>query len=382
MISYAQNGEDVVLARLLGPGPGFYVDCGAADPHRASVTRYFYDLGWTGINIEPREQAARALTTARPHDVTLCAAVGDRDGEVVLTVREDDPDQSFVSDDATDGVTVPMRSLDSILAEHSPARIDFLKIDVEGHEKAVLEGIDLTRWRPKVIVIEAIKPWSTERTDAEWRHLITGRGYDEALFDGINLYFVAEESGIQTPVPPASALDRYEPHRFAVLQQRVAAQEARINALTGSPGPVDEAHVSALQAALLSIEEELGRRDAVLQDPPAVPVVEPSPALGPRFLVLGSGGDAERLRDVLAKALGVDPLVVAHPGDVDWSALPERCVLQLDWRPTRLLTGLVRQQGIRPVVVDGSTDWAGLPGTTSVRSEDLEAGAAALVEGL
>jgi FkbM family methyltransferase len=47
------------------------------------------------------------------------------------------------------------RTLESILVESkSPRAIDLLSIDVEGNEKAVLEGIDFSLWNFKYIVIE------------------------------------------------------------------------------------------------------------------------------------------------------------------------------------------------------------------------------------
>ncbi|HZY84782.1 MAG TPA: hypothetical protein VFE78_08120, partial [Gemmataceae bacterium] len=53
MISYAQNGEDVLLGRLFGGQPdGFYVDVGASDPTDLSLTRHFYERGWRGVNVE------------------------------------------------------------------------------------------------------------------------------------------------------------------------------------------------------------------------------------------------------------------------------------------------------------------------------------------
>ena len=53
MISYAQNAEDVVLARVFaGRNTGRYVDVGACDPVRDSVTKHFYDHRWRGINVE------------------------------------------------------------------------------------------------------------------------------------------------------------------------------------------------------------------------------------------------------------------------------------------------------------------------------------------
>jgi len=68
LISYAQNFEDVMLARVFhGRKNGFYVDVGAADPINLSVTKWFYDLGWSGINVEPNRKLFERLA-ADPHE--------------------------------------------------------------------------------------------------------------------------------------------------------------------------------------------------------------------------------------------------------------------------------------------------------------------------
>ena len=67
-VSYAQNWEDVMLWRALGHvGQGFYVDVGAFSPDEHSVTRAFYDLGWSGINIEPNPQRIAELKAKRSY---------------------------------------------------------------------------------------------------------------------------------------------------------------------------------------------------------------------------------------------------------------------------------------------------------------------------
>ena len=54
MISYPQNFEDAVLNRVFHDVEnGRYIDVGAYDPVIDSVTKHFYDKGWTGVNIEP-----------------------------------------------------------------------------------------------------------------------------------------------------------------------------------------------------------------------------------------------------------------------------------------------------------------------------------------
>src|SRR6516164_8178504 len=81
MISYAQNFEDVMLARLFKSrvAPGFYIDVGAMDPLEGSVTRYFYDLGWCGINIEPDRRFYDKLVVERTRDINLNIALGESD---------------------------------------------------------------------------------------------------------------------------------------------------------------------------------------------------------------------------------------------------------------------------------------------------------------
>src|SRR6266702_2947068 len=77
MITYAQNFEDVMLARVLPDRAwGFYVDVGAGDPEYLSVTKWFYDLGWAGINIEPNSTLYAKLVAARPRDINLDCAAG------------------------------------------------------------------------------------------------------------------------------------------------------------------------------------------------------------------------------------------------------------------------------------------------------------------
>src|SRR6185503_14466706 len=87
MVSYAQNGEDVLLNRVFsGCRTGFYVDVGANDPIVHSVTKHFYQLGWRGINVEPHPEKYGRLCRDRPEDVSLNVGLCDREG--VLTYHE------------------------------------------------------------------------------------------------------------------------------------------------------------------------------------------------------------------------------------------------------------------------------------------------------
>src|SRR4051794_31355449 len=80
LMSYSQNAEDVRLWRVFSKiDNGFYVDIGAADPSVGSVSRIFYDHGWSGINVEP-SPAFDELSAVRERDVNLQIAVGESEG--------------------------------------------------------------------------------------------------------------------------------------------------------------------------------------------------------------------------------------------------------------------------------------------------------------
>ena len=202
-VSYAQNFEDVLLWRALRHvGRGFYVDVGAAHPDVDSVTRAFYDRGWTGINIEPVASYAQRLEVARPQDVTLRFALGESSGQATfftvpgtgLSTLE----SSVAQDYRTQGFTVEegrvaIETLTAICRRHAPAEIHFLKVDVEGSERAVLAGADFGAFRPWIILVEATKPMSAEETHATWEPLLLAADYRFAWFDGLNRFYIAAE---------------------------------------------------------------------------------------------------------------------------------------------------------------------------------------------
>jgi FkbM family methyltransferase len=204
LISYAQNCEDVLLWRALGHiKNGFYIDAGANHPIDDSVTKAFYDAGWHGINIEPLPALHQALASERPRDINLAVAAGAGEGSLTLFDVPEVNGWATPSLEVAEAhrkaglkvtqLEVPMRTLASICAEHVRADIHFLKIDVEGFEGEVLRGMDLGRWRPWVLVIEATMPNSRVRNHASWEPQLLAQGYGFAWFDGLNRYYVADE---------------------------------------------------------------------------------------------------------------------------------------------------------------------------------------------
>src|SRR5579859_5417889 len=81
-LSFSQEGEDLVLARMFDTrSGGFYVDVGAHHPTRFSNTYRFYLRGWRGINIDPGASFGAEFARHRPRDVNLNWAIGTPEGE-------------------------------------------------------------------------------------------------------------------------------------------------------------------------------------------------------------------------------------------------------------------------------------------------------------
>jgi FkbM family methyltransferase len=202
-ISYAQNLEDVMLYRALRDVKrGFYVDVGANSPDLHSVTRALYERGWRGINIEPVAVFHKQLVASRPDDINLAVAIGDRSGVVnfydipdtgLSTVDGEVARQHQLSGYRIVNREVPIETLDSVFESHGIELVHFLKIDVEGHEGAVLRGLSLKAVRPWIIVVEATAPLSQDQSHLAWDLLLTERSYRFVYFDGLNRYYVAEE---------------------------------------------------------------------------------------------------------------------------------------------------------------------------------------------
>jgi FkbM family methyltransferase len=231
-VSYAQNREDVLLSRVFPGSVGFYIDVGAADPVELSVTKWFYDRGWSGINIEPQTAYHAALTAARPRDINLQMLLSDAPRELTFYEVADNPllstpdpataEQSKAAGKSVVTKTVRAATLAEMCERYVRGPIDFLKIDVEGHEPAVLRGADFRRWRPVVLVIEATEAERPTPNHGTWEPLVLAADYRYATFDGLNRYYVRAEDAHLVPLleVPVNLFDYYVPYEW--VQERAA----------------------------------------------------------------------------------------------------------------------------------------------------------------
>jgi hypothetical protein len=88
---------------------------------------------------------------------------------------------------------VTVRTLRDIFNEHRPARIDFMSVDVELHEKQVLAGNDWDAYRPRVVLVEATEPRRAVPLFETWEGILLSARYDFVHFDGLNRYYLRRE---------------------------------------------------------------------------------------------------------------------------------------------------------------------------------------------
>ncbi|MEG0920877.1 MAG: FkbM family methyltransferase [Comamonas sp.] len=201
--SYAQNFEDVMLWRALkNIENGFYIDIGAQDPVVDSVSMAFYEQGWRGVHVEPTQQYSAKLRNARLDEIVEQVAIGDSQGNLTFYEFTDtglstaDPVIAKKHQDAGFSVVkseVLVVSLDFIFNKYGGKDINWLKIDVEGLERNVLDSWRTSFVRPWILVIESTKPLTQIENYIEWEILVLKKGYDFAYFDGLNRFYVHQD---------------------------------------------------------------------------------------------------------------------------------------------------------------------------------------------
>ena len=208
--SFSSAGEDMVLRHLVGSDKmnGFYVDVGAFHPTLFSNTYFFYLNGWRGINVEARPGSKQLFDRVRPGDINLELAISRERGALTYYfIAEDSPMNSFSPDflrqiemleHVKSEISIPTLPLAAVLERHLPAgqTIDFMNVDVEGHDLDVLESNDWRRFRPKFIVVE------DEQLDPRESQIVrsmNAHGYELCaqnviILDKINEYFLIDRA--------------------------------------------------------------------------------------------------------------------------------------------------------------------------------------------
>ncbi|MFZ0127247.1 MAG: FkbM family methyltransferase, partial [Xanthobacteraceae bacterium] len=132
-------------------------------------------------------------------------------------------------------VSVPILTLNQILNDHLRGRtLHFVSIDVEGMECEVLRGLDLKKYRPWIMIVEATIPGTPVPCFEKWESLIVSHGYRMVYFDGINRFYLSDEMQGLLPhfAHPPNVFDDYVPAIQVAQHERIAELEVKVGQLT------------------------------------------------------------------------------------------------------------------------------------------------------
>jgi FkbM family methyltransferase len=183
---------------FIAPTPGYFVDVGANHPHDGSQTWHLEQRGWRGVLVEPVPGLAEQLRKARTSRVFNIACSSRENAGRMLPFHVAGALSALDRDRMAPGaslqsiIDVPVRTLDDILTEaDAPQPLDFLSVDVEGHEIEVLRGLDFARWAPRLVLLE-------DHVGNLNRHrFMVAAGYRLVRRTGLNGWYVPTDAPIR-----------------------------------------------------------------------------------------------------------------------------------------------------------------------------------------
>lgn len=164
--TWSQNGEDVLIDAYFNKSNGYYVEIGAHHPRRYSNTYRLYQRGWSGLAIDPLPGLAEHFRRERPRDVFLNVGVGIRSESLTFFEFEDPAVSTFLRTQADAVVAgghrlrreikIELQPIAEILAQNVRRPIDFVSMDVEGMDEAIIEAWPFAMFRPRMFVVELL----------------------------------------------------------------------------------------------------------------------------------------------------------------------------------------------------------------------------------
>ena len=162
--SYSFNAVDLIINYIFkNRNDGFYLDIGAQHPISNNNTYLLFKKGWKGINIDLDKKNIDLFKIARPNDINLNYAVSDINGETDLYFyHESSPINTldinvskYQKAKIKEVKKIKTKTLDNILNDiNLYQKIDYMNIDVEGHEEKILNSFNIKKYQPRVISIE------------------------------------------------------------------------------------------------------------------------------------------------------------------------------------------------------------------------------------
>lgn len=200
---YSQHGEDFILDQMFdGKARGFFVEVGCIDGRRFSNSLAFEERGWQGLCVEAHKDYIELLKQNRPNSIVCHCAVSERERESAtfyanarasLSTLDKSREKYFRKNfgkyfSGFREQTVSIRTLESIFREYNVKEVDFVSIDIEGHEVEALKGMNFEQVRPQVFVIES----ESAAHENELDEILFSHGYHKSISLGQNIFYVQD----------------------------------------------------------------------------------------------------------------------------------------------------------------------------------------------
>ena len=167
----SQLGEEKIILDLFGNNfKGKFVDLGCFHPTRHNNTFELYKKGWRGINVDLNPFTIELFNFFRPKDININTAISNKNEEVELYYINEFNTQNTLDKNHLEFLKshhnvsqkqiikkkIYTEKLENILKKYNFKQIDFLNIDIEGHELKILENFDFENTYVKTICVEMI----------------------------------------------------------------------------------------------------------------------------------------------------------------------------------------------------------------------------------
>jgi FkbM family methyltransferase len=202
-MTYSQFGQDDEIVKFFnGKTSGWFIDVGAHSD--GSDTILLEKMGWSGVCVEPCDDLFEQLKNNRS---CLCENIclGDKNGEVdfcwntgytsalsgVVEYYDQKHIKRIISEQNSMGgerkiVKKTIKTLTTLLESiNFPNHIELLKMDVEGGEYPIIQGINFSKYSFDLITIEA----NYQNEYEKCKIILNKNGYQEFKNVGIDVFF-------------------------------------------------------------------------------------------------------------------------------------------------------------------------------------------------
>ncbi|HBB86417.1 MAG TPA: FkbM family methyltransferase [Blastocatellia bacterium] len=211
-ISYSQCGEDLIVAFLLYGHLGLtkptYLDIGAHHPVILSNTFLFYQNGSSGVCVEADPLLYAKIKRRRKRDTCLNVGVGASDAKsanfylmstkALSTFSEVESQRysQYQTHTIQQVIEVPLVTINNVIEQYFDPFPNFVSLDTEGLDLAIIKSLDFERYRPQVFCIETVT-YTEDKSEEKIQDIITymkANNYMVYADTYINTIFVEQDS--------------------------------------------------------------------------------------------------------------------------------------------------------------------------------------------